>query len=185
MGKRLIFIFALILLSILSCCDSQTTRTKRLLKEWIGKEILFPQEARFTVLGNDVNVPLLSESHKILAYHDTEGCMECKLELHYWMQFMRDVQDKSRKKVSLMFVLDTTKENRDRIDSIMRLSQFDYPVWFDSDALFVETNKFPRERAFHFFLLDEDNRVVLIGNPISKSQIWDKYIEMLMTETLH
>ncbi len=44
-------------------------------------------------------------------------------------------------------------------------------------------NHFPSETAFQTFLLDKDNKVVAIGNPIHNSKVKDLYLKIIKGET--
>lgn len=162
-----------------SCSDTPSTRTERLLKEWIGKEIVFPQDARFTVPAGGETAPFSEfDSYKVLAYIDSAGCVPCKLELPYWMQFMREAEEKSPEKIDLLLVIDTTPEKVARINRMIAHTGFPHPVWFDENGSLDRENAFPKESAFHFFLLDKNNRVLSVGNPLSNSRIWENYIRV-------
>ncbi len=45
----------------------------------------------------------------------------------------------------------------------------------DSSRLFLTTNPIPSDYRFHTFLLDKDNRVVLVGSPIGNPKMWELY----------
>lgn len=48
-----IYSILVILFLLCSCQDSEKDRIARLVKEWEGKEILFPTYSIFTIQGND------------------------------------------------------------------------------------------------------------------------------------
>ena len=54
----------------------------------------------------------------------------------------------------------------------------DYPVCIDADNRIGRLNEFSSDK---YFLLDEHNRVVLVGNPVSSPQMeksyWDEIID--------
>ena len=51
LNRSLIFILIIVLFS--SCVESEKERVTRLVKEWDGKQILFPQNQVFTIQGRD------------------------------------------------------------------------------------------------------------------------------------
>ena len=51
---------------------------------------------------------------------------------------------------------------------------FDLPVFYDPDGAFERANpQLPANPLFHTFLLDRDNRVVLVGSPIGNPKMWE------------
>lgn len=48
----------------------------------------------------------------------------------------------------------------------MKRDKFDIPVYIDSEDRFNRLNRFPSDPIFHTFLLDKDNKVAVIGNPV-------------------
>lgn len=52
-----------------------------------------------------------------------------------------------------------------------RQDGFDYPVCFDEMDEFNHLNLFPRDMMFQTFLLDKEDKVVAIGNPVQNPKI--------------
>lgn len=46
------------------------------------------------------------------------------------------------------------------------MNKFSYPIIYDYHGTLDSLNQFPKNRIFQTFLLDKDNKVILIGNPI-------------------
>ena len=67
------------------CEESEKERLSRLVKEWEGKEILFPAHSVFTIQGKDtVDFDFKDADYKVVTYIDSVGCTSCKLQLHSW-----------------------------------------------------------------------------------------------------
>lgn len=87
-----------------SCRNSDKDGFVSLVKEWEGREILFPVDLVFTVqedtvehLGNDAN-------YKIVTYVDSVGCMSCKLQLLRWKEFVLELNTDCSEKVPFYFI---------------------------------------------------------------------------------
>ena len=140
-----------------SCKESEKDKIARLVEEWEGKEILFPTHSIFTIQGKDtVDFSLADADYKVVTYIDSVGCTSCKLQLPRWKQFMQEV--------------DSTLNRRD---------VFTYPVCFDEMDDFNQLNHFPGEMTFQTFLLDKDNKVVAIGNPVHNPKVKELYLKVL------
>ena len=74
-----------LLFVLFSCQESEKERISRLVKEWDGKEIVFPDRSVFTIQGRDtVSCPSGNSPYKVLTYIDSLGCASCKLQLPRW-----------------------------------------------------------------------------------------------------
>ena len=62
---------------------------------------------------------------------------------------------------------------------ILKRDRFDYPVCIDLDNEFNRLNQFPSDMTFQTFLLDKQNKVVAIGNPIHNTKVKDLYLSIL------
>ena len=60
---------------------------------------------------------------------------------------------------------------------ILREVAFDLPVCVDTEDRLNKLNHFPADAAFQTFLLDRDNKVVIIGNPVYSVAMKDLYLK--------
>lgn len=150
----------------------------KLVKEWQGREIIFPQDAVFTLEGRDTINMSLEGDHKILVYIDSIGCTSCKLQLNKWAEFMQEVQEvKKNNKVKFLFFLANQRPKDIRL--LARRFRFVYPMCGDTQNQLNVLNQFPEDELFHVFLLDKDNRVEIIGNPIRNQSVRKLYLEQI------
>ena len=54
------------------------------------------------------------------------------------------------------------------------------PVCIDETDRLNQLNKFPAGGKFHTFLLDRDNKVVLVGSPVNNENIAELYRDILL-----
>lgn len=78
----------------------------------------------------------------------------------------------------LFFSLTSCKDLSE-IRELLRRDRFDQPVCIDTGDRLNRANSFPSVFRFQTFLLDKDNRVVIIGNPVHNLVIADLYIDQL------
>jgi len=62
---------------------------------------------------------------------------------------------------------------------ILNTQQFDYPVFIDLKGEINKLNGFPRQELYQCFLLDDNNKVLSIGNPLYNRGIWDLYKKII------
>ena len=81
--RTLVGIICIVLFT--ACSESREEAVYRLVKEWTGKEIKFPERSVFTVQGKDtVDFTFHEADYKVLVYVDSVGCTSCKLQLDCW-----------------------------------------------------------------------------------------------------
>lgn len=158
---------------LITACNNKKRRLTKLVKEWQGKEILFPENPELKLYGRDTLCPeLFSREYKILNYIDTNGCTECRLKLFDW-QMLKEEADSLNLDVSLVFV--AWVHNYKQLEDIQKLNRFDTPILYDRTGQADSLNHFPAVPGFQTFLLDKDNRVVLIGSPLNNETLWNLY----------
>lgn len=84
--NRILYISLSVILFI-SCGNKDREILVKLMQEWKGREILYPNDMHFFMQGRDT---LNADSicmYKIITYIDSIGCMSCKLGLSQWQDF--------------------------------------------------------------------------------------------------
>ena len=141
-----------------SCKESEKDKIARLVEEWEGKEILFPARSVFTIQGKDtVNFSFVDADYKVVTYIDSVGCTSCKLQLPRWKQFMQEVDSTLNRPVPFAFYFHP--KDMKELRYITCRDAFVYPVCFDE--------------------MDEDNKVVAIGNPVHNPKVKELYLKVL------
>ncbi|MCE8655689.1 DUF1573 domain-containing protein [Bacteroides fragilis] len=67
----------------------------------------------------------------------------------------------------------------------LKNDNFTYPICLDLENTFYDTNKIPGDMMLQTFLLDEDNKIVAIGNPIHNSKIKDLFLNIISGGQFH
>ena len=161
-----------------SCSESDKERLSRLVKEWEGKEILFPAHSTFTIQGKDtVDFEFGNAEYKVVTYIDSVGCTSCKLQLSRWKEFMAEVDSLPHGNVPFLFYFHP--KDMKELRYITRREACVYPGCFDGKDDFNRLNNFPSEMMFQTFLLDKENRVIAIGNPVQNPKVKELYLNLI------
>ena len=184
---KLCLCFLNILLFLFSCQKTPQEHITQLVEEWQGKEVRFPETPVFTrQLSDTVDYRIPETEYKVLVYVDSIGCTSCKLQLPKWKEFIAYVDSVSGGQVPFLLFFQS-KDNKE-LRYILKRDNFRLPVCVDSQNEFGKLNRFPSELMFQTFLLDKDNRVKVIGNPIHNLSVKELYLKEIAgikeTETL-
>jgi hypothetical protein len=174
-------ILILLLTSFLFSCENRSNREKetaRLVTEWQGKEIVFPNDMVFTRHARDtVDYRIADAAYKILTYVDSAGCTDCVLRLYEWKQFITHIDSVSNGSVAFLFFIHP--KDYEEMYYVLDAAGFDHPVCIDLGNELDKLNHFSEKTRFRTFLLNNDNRVEVIGNPVYNDAVKELYIKQI------
>ncbi|MBP3788495.1 MAG: hypothetical protein J6I52_02635 [Prevotella sp.] len=159
--------------SIWSFSCSSNRQSEKIIDEWIGKEIIL-DGAIYTIEGYDtVDYSLDTFEYKILNYVDSEGCTGCKMKLEEWKDYIAHVDSLYQGKVGFVFCFATNSLRTIRF--LLSERNFRHPVYIDTSNIFCKKNDIPNNYLLQTFLLNRNNKIIAIGNPIVNSKIEKLY----------
>ncbi len=169
-----IFLFS----SLLYSCNKKEKEIIQLVTQWRNKQIILPNKMVFTKSGTDtINYKFNHTKHKILVYVDSIGCTSCKLRLDKWKDFINHMDSISNNSVSYLFFFHAN--DKKDIIPILKKEKFKIPICIDKQDELYKLNKFPYNTMFQTFLLDKNNKVIAIGNPIHNLKVKELYIKII------
>jgi hypothetical protein len=174
------FSYCLLFLLVLFSCqgDKKKRSIARLVVEWQGKEIIFPEGMVFTRYLTDTTDYRIPESeYKVLIYVDSIGCASCKLQLSKWKEFIAYTDSASQSNIPFLFFFHP--KDYGEIRHLLKLEGFDLPVCIDLEDKLNRLNRFPADMTFQTFLLDKENKVTVIGNPIHNLAVKELYLKRI------
>ena len=64
--------------------------------------------------------------------------------------------------------------------ALIKNSRVNYPIILDTLGQFAKLNPhLPKNKALHTFLLDENNNVILVGNPLHNKKIKEMFYRIV------
>lgn len=151
-------------------CNNNTMKKK--LSILTSQSINLPVKAKVTYNGIDTVMNDMFESElKLIAYTDSTGCLSCRInKMNMWIPFLKYAEMYDGR-LKFYFIYHPTLDIRILRDAMM-LNPIDYPVIIDEKGSFEKLNPhLPKDEIFHTFLLDENNNVILVGNPLYNKEI--------------
>lgn len=68
----------------------------------------------------------------------------------------------------------------------LKIQSLPYPIYIDKHNKFQQENpKLPEDTRYHTFLLDKNNHVVLVGNPLASDAMWSLFKSTLDNMLAH
>lgn len=162
--KKVLLPFSFLLL--LGCVPKKTNY-EIIVNRWLNRNIEFPSSLSCNVHGKD---SLLAADFKILFFLDSIDCV-CKLNLYQYQALIEKCQQDSLNVVPIILIATSDFE---KLNEEIVSRNFSYPIFYDFDNEFNKINELP-PYLFQTFLLNEENKVQLIGSPIGNSKMWELY----------
>ena len=147
MIRLISLLFVTILLT--SCKESRVDKITRLVNEWSGKTIRFPDNMCLTSYANDTVIMKYEREklpYTILNYVDTKGKRK----------FIKHLRD----------------------------NHFDRFVFIDEMDSLNRMNNFLHEEHLCTFLLDKNDKIIAIGNPILNYNVKKMYLDIISGKTV-
>ncbi|MDR1340067.1 MAG: hypothetical protein LBK58_08465 [Prevotellaceae bacterium] len=168
-----IFLISILLLSCHSNKNNETEKIKLIVREWQNKTIKIPPGSiEYKVTGRDTICPdIWSKPYKILTYVDSIGCTGCQLGLPQWKQFI-DLSVIEQLDIGFIFIVHSV--DYEIFELMLQESDFHYPIIYDRNNDFDKLNHFSKS-AYRTFLIDKDNKVLLLGSPVYNPELIKLY----------
>ncbi len=176
-GKKPIFLLLFIGFLWLGACSNKPEEPRRILLNLVGTEITFPDSLIFTIHSTPVNVEGAFCDYKLLVYIDSEGCTPCRLKLKQWNKILNELQAYKDIEIQFLFIIESKVDSV--VFDIVQQTNFPHPICIDKQQYFSLNNSLPKGSEYHTLLLDEDNKVIAVGNPLMNPRIKALYKEII------
>lgn len=171
--------YILILFTLFSCKNKFEREAEGVVREWTGKTIVNIPKKNYIVYNGDFIVPctLADSEMMVVSYINRSESESCLLHLYDWENFIQEVDSISNKQVR--FALIANPNNKYEFIHSLKKYNFRHPIYIDKNDDFNKSNKFPAKMSYHTFLIDKNNKVIFIGNPINSRQVRNSYINII------
>ena len=165
MGNIRFLVILLIGLLLASCSgDKLSTSDYVSLK---GSQINLPKGLEKYSSGDAVTS---NKPYKLLVFRDSLVCTPCYVKsLDDWKKFMSAIKPD---RMELVLVLSPKHDEYVSVKSVLHSHKYEWAVYIDKENSFWQANpQIPEDEIFHCMLLDQQNNVVIIGNPMKNEKI--------------
>lgn len=164
-------------LILLSGCGKSSTINKELIC-MTSEPISIPLQdlEEYSQDRNNIKYDKVLNGCKIVNYVDSKSCSICYMKSIYkWDDFI--YVNEETKNVEYFFIIDVRGQNIDELKNALDKIFFSQNIYFDTNGIFISKNKHISDnQLYHTFLLDKNNNIVLVGNPINNQEMGKLYI---------
>ena len=161
-------IVAILLMAV--ACNSVGREYERL----AGSRINFPNSLQRVEGRDTLPYDFSDEKVRLLIYFDSALCNTCAIsKLGDWKPII-DSAELINPDFEAVFLLSPPRSEYKKVLREMMLHRNEYNIAIDREGAFASRNsQIPKDSRFHTMLLDRDNRVVVIGDPLYNTTIWN------------
>lgn len=164
---------------------SYSDTVREVVNKYLGKHIVFPDSLPVFIAGKRVDnetLKLSDPKFKILTIINTHGCTACNMQLESWNRFASNIENGLGDYVDLELIYVLETEPSKEIFSIAKSKDFRRPLTFDPEKKIRKSNRLPDEQEFSTFLLNSQNKILAIGNPIMIPKVADLFLKKTETD---
>jgi len=172
--KKYLFLLFISLL-FLTCQNKSKQEITALLESFVNSQIVIPNNLLMKIHADKpLDSSLLTKSCKMIVYLNAKGCESCKMQalLSVYQFVLKNIH---RKNFGVVIILNPTYIESS--DHFLKNILFCHTVFYDLDGSFERLNpQLPKDERFHTFLLNQENKVILIGSPIRNAKLNKLYL---------
>ena len=168
-------IVSLLLTICLISCYKDSNETEKKVSKFFGDTLFLPKKSE--VLYKDSlyqeTIAINNNAELKISTLLWGDCHSCIADLEKWKEFYQFAEKKNE--VEILFYLYTSDIK------FFRSSLYDkkiqkYPLILDKKLKYVDKNKLPfKNKVYQTFLLNSNNEVILVGNPITSKKLMKLY----------
>ena len=115
----------------------------------------------------------LQEKIKYIIYSDSMRCTPCAINKMYLWNSLLEYSKNYNGQLNFYFIFCPARKDLHEMKlALIKNSKFNYPILLDTLGEFEKLNPhLPQNNTLHAFLLDENNNVILVGDPLHNKRI--------------
>ena len=179
--------FFVVISFIMSCKEKSNDNRliKDIIKNTLDKELVLPDELKayipFTNYITD-STKIFKSELKIYSYVDA-SCATCIENIKSWAKLIPDF---TKYDVSIILIFGSKDEFEliKHLCESKKVNDFPFPFFFDKKNKYLKLNKFMEHNTtFQTVLVNNNNRILLLGNPTHSKEITDMYLKEIQKRT--
>ncbi len=160
---------------LISCNNSELKEREQLIETYLHKKLIIPDTLDIRIWGEKCEENIFSKPYKIATYlnGDCSSCVEGLLAWNSFIESNKEVLDK----FSILFYVHS--RNYPQLEYLTEQIGFKQPLIYDIQNYYYNLNNLPENYHFQTFLIDRNNKVLVVGNPSHNQKIAKIYIETI------
>jgi hypothetical protein len=168
----LVVLISILVIGGLSACNKNKNLQSEL-KKLTDRQVVLPD-----------STTVFNAQNKLVIWFDSTECGSCRMSRMFeWnddpaVQYAQGLKGK----FDVVFIFSPKQEDVHSLTLNLKNYDVSFSVIIDEAGDFPRLNPhIPADKRLHAFLLDKDNRVILVGNPLGNEKLWELYKEQIRT----
>ena len=167
---------------IITACNSHKEDVQKALEKMQSSTICIPYERMECWTSDSIleDRPWNKAKLKLVHYVDSATCSTCYLQKIAIYGLLFSMEAQSNNDFYNVFIINPNIIAKKKLISDFSGKLIPQTIFVDSTNVFMESNpNLPSESMYHTFMLDENNKVILVGNPMLNKQIEDMMLSIV------
>lgn len=167
---------------IITACNSHKEDVQKALEKMQSSTICIPYERMECWTSDSIleDRPWNKAKLKLVHYVDSATCSTCYLQKIAIYGLLFSMEAQSNNDFYNVFIINPNIIAKKKLISDFSGKLIPQTIFVDSSNVFMESNpNLPSESMYHTFMLDENNKVILVGNPMLNKQIEDMMLSIV------
>ena len=182
--KSLYFLFLIAACSFITACESNKSKIKKTMEQMQSAQIVIPYDKLDCWTSDSLKeiLPWKNAKLKLVHYVDSAQCSSCYLVKKQALEPLIKMEEESNNQFCNLFIVQPGGKSRNwkMLTDNFKHKSTPATLFIDSLNVFMEVNpNIPSESMYHTFLLDDNNKVILVGNPMLNKQIEDMMLSIV------
>lgn len=177
--SRIFMLFAYSVVILFSCTSHE--REFQNIEKMQSEKTNIPYEQMDCWANDSVQKvsPWKNAKYKLIHYIDSASCSSCYLQKVKINDFLFLMEDLSNNEFYNVIILSPGSKTKKDIEHLFSEKLIPQTIFIDSANIFLQRNPhIPSETMYHTFLIDENDKAILVGNPITNKKIKKLLISM-------
>lgn len=175
--RYIIIISAIIMMG--ACSNDKILKDK--LEALYSTPVVFPNSGMLHIdnaANNNNQEKTPSSKYKLLVFSGPDECSICAVnKMSEWNALLNLEKEGF---INMIFIFNPLTEEKDDVIAAYHTSGLEHSIELDTCGIFLQKNsQIPEAKAFHTLLLDTDNKVILVGDPIHNKKIKKLFYERI------
>lgn len=167
---------------ILFSCSSQKKEFQNNIEKMQSKKITIPYDQMACWTSDSILdiSPWRNAKYKLVHYVDSASCSSCYLQKVKINDFLFNMEKKSNNNFYKKIIINPGSKAKKELKKMFFEKLIPQTIFIDSTNIFsIKNPNIPLETQYHTFLLDPNNNVVLVGNPITNKKIREIFLAII------
>lgn len=145
----------------------------KIVQSMMGQEVIIPTTLTLYSKNTELDATNNEFLTKLIVYLDSTECSSCAFNSMYIWEKLLIYSKTSKNKLDIIFIAAPKEEDTTHVVNSIISNNDDCPIYLDKHHDFSKTNSFiPKDNKFHTFLLDKNNKIIMIGNPTKSDKLF-------------